>query len=316
MQLPEETLTVPPFSRRSFLGAAGLTSAALLTATGSLTAKISSPRAPRQAIVVWLEGGLSQIDSWDPKPFAAGRQFAPIETSVPGLWLSELFPNVAKQMHHLTVVRSFVAASQDHDSAVLSLESSVASAANAWALPEVTETFPLARVVLDGGRSSRPTRLHTLASRQLKADAAVTWDRYGDNEFGRSARLAARLVEQGTRLVEIRRGGFDTHTCNEVTLRAQAEVVDPALAALIVDLDERNLLAETAVLVLTEFGRTPHANAMGGRDHWSAAGSLLTSRSLWGAAAPTVIGQTDDSGGDVLVDPLSAQSVTQLLTSA
>lgn len=52
-----------------------------------------------------MHGGLSQLESWDPKPGTdTGGPFRAIETSVPGIRISELLPNVAKQMHHLCLV--------------------------------------------------------------------------------------------------------------------------------------------------------------------------------------------------------------------
>ena len=51
--------------------------------------------------------------------------------------------------------------------------------------------------------------------------------------------------------------------------------LDQALAALLLDLDERGLLGETLVLVMGEFGRTPKLNSAGGRDHWPRAFSVL-----------------------------------------
>src|SRR5262245_37465521 len=47
-------------------------------------------------IMVWLDGGPSQMDTWDPKPTSA---FKPISTSAPGIQISELFPRLAKHMH-------------------------------------------------------------------------------------------------------------------------------------------------------------------------------------------------------------------------
>ena len=53
-----------------------------------------------------MHGGLSQLESWDPKPGTeTGGPFRAISTSVPGIQISELLPNVAKQMHHLCLLR-------------------------------------------------------------------------------------------------------------------------------------------------------------------------------------------------------------------
>ena len=60
----------------------------------------------KRIVVFNMHGGLSQLESWDPKPGTeTGGPFRAIETSVPGIRISELLPNVAKQMHHLCLVR-------------------------------------------------------------------------------------------------------------------------------------------------------------------------------------------------------------------
>jgi hypothetical protein len=73
---------------------------------------------------------------------------------------------------------------------------------------------------------------------------------------------------------------------------------DQAFAALIADMDERGLLADTLVCFLTEFGRTPRLNKFQGRDHWAHAYSQVFA----GAGVPggQVIGRTDRDGGYVI----------------
>src|SRR4051812_38144822 len=65
------------------------------------------PQRRRSCILLWMTGGPSQLDTLDPKPdHANGGQFKPIETSVPGLRISEHLPKLARQMEHLAVFRS------------------------------------------------------------------------------------------------------------------------------------------------------------------------------------------------------------------
>jgi uncharacterized protein (DUF1501 family) len=68
--------------------------------------------------------------------------------------------------------------------------------------------------------------------------------------------------------VEVTLGGWDTHADNESLVQARCEILDPAMAALIRLLKERELLDSTVVLWGGEFGRTPAINPLGGRDHW------------------------------------------------
>ena len=67
--------------------------------------------------------------------------------------------------------------------------------------------------------------------------------------------------------------------------------VDKAFAALISDLKQRGLLDSTLVVYLTEFGRTPKINSLGGRDHWGACGSMFFAGA--GVQAGQVVGQSD-----------------------
>jgi hypothetical protein len=69
----------------------------------------------KRIVVFNMHGGLSQLESWDPKPgTATGGPFRAIPTSVPGIHISELMPDTAKQMHHLCLVRGVNTAEDDH----------------------------------------------------------------------------------------------------------------------------------------------------------------------------------------------------------
>jgi len=108
-------------ARRKFLGSiagAGLAGAGL---AGFGTPRLLHAAMPELAasqkhmIVIWLAGGLSQLESWDPKPKTdTGGPFRAIPTSVPGTHISELLPYTAKQMHHLSLVRSINTKEDDH----------------------------------------------------------------------------------------------------------------------------------------------------------------------------------------------------------
>jgi uncharacterized protein DUF1501 len=73
----------------------------------------------KQVLFIWLDGGMSQLESWDPKPGTAfGGPFRAIQTSVPGVQISELMPQTAKQMHRLAVVRSMSTKDENHSTGV------------------------------------------------------------------------------------------------------------------------------------------------------------------------------------------------------
>jgi uncharacterized protein (DUF1501 family) len=119
----------------------------------------------------------------------------------------------------------------------------------------------------------------------LKKESDATRDRYGRNTFGQCCLLARRLVEAGTRVVEViwpkvansDNHSWDVHTGLSDRMRKQsAPMLDAGLSALIADLDDRGLLSETLVVAIGEFGRSPqrgvstsgNSNSDDGRDHW------------------------------------------------
>src|SRR5437867_9166867 len=107
-------------SRRELLrvGGAGLLGISLanllqleaLGAPSSLdAAKRSGFGTAKNFIFVFLQGGPSHLDIWDPKPEAPDNirgEFKPIKTKVSGLYLSETMPMLAEQMHRCTLIRS------------------------------------------------------------------------------------------------------------------------------------------------------------------------------------------------------------------
>jgi uncharacterized protein (DUF1501 family) len=119
-------------------------------------------------------------------------------------------------------------------------------------------------------------------------------EKYGRTSLGQGALLARRLVESGVRFVTVSRG-FNTwdHHKDIFPLLSNDFLpeLDRAFATLIEDLDQRGLLDSTLVVVTGEFGRTPEINAMGGRDHWPNAFSLVMAGA--GITGGRVLGESD-----------------------
>jgi hypothetical protein len=86
---------------------------------------------------------------------------------------------------------------------------------------------------------------------------------------------ARRLVEAGVSVVTLSFAYWDTHQKNFETLRRQLPELDQGLSALVMDLHERGLDQDVAVVMGGEFGRTPKVNREAGRDHWWEAGFML-----------------------------------------
>jgi hypothetical protein len=106
-------------ARRGFLGTlAAAGTGVAVGGLGAFTRPVAAAQlaAGQKRIVVFnMHGGLSQLESWDPKPKTpTGGPFRAIPTSVTGLHVSELLPQTAKQMHHLTVVRGVDTSEDDH----------------------------------------------------------------------------------------------------------------------------------------------------------------------------------------------------------
>jgi hypothetical protein len=144
----------------------------------------------------------------------------------------------------------------------------------------------------------------------LRREPSRVRDRYGRTKIGQRCLLARRLVEAGAPFVMVDYG-YDPeygnlwdnhrvavqnqpHICDIVKLPYHLAGTDRAAAALVEDLHLRGLLDRTLVLFLTEFGRTPRINNLGGRDHWGAAGSIFFAGG--GTRGGQVIGATDRNG--------------------
>jgi len=142
-------------------------------------------------------------------------------------------------------------------------------------------------------------------------------DRYGRNPFGEACLRARRLIERGVRMCTVNQFStvFDCVTWDmhanggslNTTLADYRETVCPqfdrAFAALLDDLDERGLLAETVVSVVSEMGRSPWFNNRGGRDHW--AGVWTNFMAGGPVAGGTVVGSSDAHGALPVSRPVS-----------
>ena len=138
----------------------------------------------------------------------------------------------------------------------------------------------------------------------LAAEPAVVRKRYGYKSVGQGCLLARRLVERGVPFVTVNARGWDTHADLVTRLKEgySGAVVpvglipslDLAFSALVNDLADRDLLDETLIVVMGEFGRTPKLNTGGGRDHWPRVFSVLLAGG--GIRGGQVIGASDAVG--------------------
>jgi hypothetical protein len=172
----------------------------------------------------------------------------------------------------------------------------------------------LARAVITSGKLREAL--------DVQREPARTRDRYGMTLFGQSCLAARRVLEAGGTFVTVCwdeyglvNTGWDTHVHQTPRLKDElGPGLDAAFTALLDDLEARGMLADTAVVVLSEHGRTPRVQNVsgGGRDHWARAYSAAFAGA--GFARGRVVGRTDRIGGDVTEVPFSPKDVVATLT--
>ncbi len=378
-------------SRRTMMGATGASLLGLSIRDLLAFAGKDHAAKAEHVILFWNGGGMSHIDTWDPKPGRPTQgEFDPISTSVPGIQISEIFPKLAKQMHHAALIRSVAGTQGAHGRATYNLQTSYLPGANlrhpgvgSVVVHELDNQSDLPPYVTISGQAPRASYLgqqceayyvaapgekdpylafpegiakvrgdrrleelakfnkgfkgrskdSRLAATQTSINEAVrlmrspaleafaldkvkpaTIERYGDTNFGRGALLARRLVETGVRFVQVNRGGFDTHSNNFPAMTSHGEVMDPALASLIEDLQQTGMLEKTLVLMLSEFGRTPRINDNAGRDHWPGVFSCFMAGG--GIKGGQVIGSSDEDGAMPKDRPVEVASIHATLCHA
>jgi uncharacterized protein (DUF1501 family) len=133
-------------------------------------------------------------------------------------------------------------------------------------------------------------------------------ERYGTDGFGQGCLLARRLVEAGVPFVEVDLGGWDNHNgIHDILKETKLPELDRAMSALVEDLAQRQLLQDTVVIWMGEFGRTPRINQNAGRDHFARAWSCVVGGgSLRGGIA---VGQTSSDGMAVESEPYSSEDL-------
>lgn len=115
------------FSRRNLLGvAAGLGFANWLTPVAETLARAAEklPRgaSPRSLIVLWMQGGPSQLETFDPHPGGPVSGGPSIRTSVKGVSIGKGLEQVADQMHHIALIRSVTSKEGDHERATYNVK--------------------------------------------------------------------------------------------------------------------------------------------------------------------------------------------------
>ncbi len=369
--------------RRAFLKGTLVTGAGLAVPNwGGLfnSGAVAAEAAKRQkrCILLWMNGGASQIDTFDMKPGRpTGGPFRPIATSLPGYQVCEYLPKMAAQIGKLAVIRSMRTQSPDHPDGIYHMHTCykqservphpeigamiakyagnpnadlpsfvrmgpTGNAGSGYLGPRYQPfslersgrlpyfTQPIGSPEAEERRAdllrfmesqyakdhaAEPLASHRLAKerswRLLRAKAAFDigkdWpaakDRYGDTDFGRGCFLARKLVEAGVPFIEVGQDNYDSHADNFVCHKANMQVLDPAWSALLTDLEERGLLADTLVVWMGEVGRTPQINNRAGRDHFIRVWTIVLAGG--GIKGGAVYGESDRDGKEVKDKPVS-----------
>ena len=118
-------------TRRRMLGLSSATLLGMPIAQMLARAGETKQANAEHVILFWCGGGMSHIDTWDPKP---GRpvagEFDPINTSADGIQISGIFPKLAKQMHHAALIRSIAGTNGAHGRASYQLQTSYNESGN------------------------------------------------------------------------------------------------------------------------------------------------------------------------------------------
>jgi hypothetical protein len=368
-------------SRRRVLEAVPATALAAGTIGISDVVRVDAEEIKRQGrsmILLWMAGGQSQFETFDPKPGTSnGGPTKAISTAVPGVQLAENWNRTAAVLDRFSLIRSMTNKEGNHQRASYQLHTGYvpsgsvkhpslsASIAEQLADPKfelppvvsvgrttgsgflgvdyepftvrtpgqlpqnvavpVSNTRYRRRLGLLGrlegefaGRGGQAVvanhrKLYKKSSRMVLSQNVTAFDiadeseslkqKYGDTSFGRGCLLARRLVESGVTFVEIVSRGWDTHLDIFDRIAALAEQVDPAVATLVEDLEDRGLLEKTLVVWMGEFGRTPKVNARGGRDHYPRVFSAAVAGG--GVLGGQVIGSSTANGSAVADRPVS-----------
>jgi uncharacterized protein (DUF1501 family) len=143
-------------------------------------------------------------------------------------------------------------------------------------------------------------------SKESKATLELYGAEPGKNTYANNCLLARRLIERGTRFVQLYHEAWDHHGQVHKGVKAQCKETDQASAALVQDLKQRGLLDDTIVIWGGEFGRTPmvqddpDGGGALGRDHHNKAFTMWVAG---GGFKPGItIGQTDEIGFNVVQD--------------
>ena len=382
-------------TRRDLLRAGATTGLGLVVSRWLEASALADDAAPKgkakSVILLYMNGGPSHIDTWDPKTGKVAGPNKAIKTSAPGVVISEHLPLLAAKANKLAIVRGMTSKEGNHQRAQFLLRTGYSPNPTvqhptlaAWVNkklgeppsglpgsvslggpslgagffgvqygPFVVQTpgqlpqnvaygpgvddarFEARRGLLDrleagfaaqtGDAKIEGRRaLYGKAERLMHATALKAFDAseepeavrtaFGDTPFGRGCLTASRLVASGVRFVEVTLDGWDTHQDVFGRTKKLMGTLDPAMSALLDDLQRRGLADSTLVVWVGDFGRTPNINGNEGRDHFPNAWSAVLAGA--GIRGGIVHGETDAQGAKVVKDAVTVPNLLATIATA
>jgi hypothetical protein len=164
------------------------------------------------------------------------------------------------------------------------------------------------------GKADRLMHAGALKAFDVSEEPEAVRASFGDTAFGRGCLTAARLVASGVRFVEVTLDGWDTHQDVFGRTKKLMGTLDPAMSALLEDLQRRGLADSTLVVWMGDFGRTPNINANDGRDHFPNAWTAVLAGA--GIRGGVVHGETDAQGAKVVKDAVTVPNLIATIATA
>jgi hypothetical protein len=304
----------------------------------------------KSCIFINLVGGPAHLDTFDPKPDAPAEfrgPFRPIQSRVPGVYLSELLPHLARLADKFSLVRSMHhTAPPIHECGFQLL--------NTGRLFRDGPEWPSVGAVMQylNERAGQPATFHVMPGPDVNTGVSISHgfsraylgkrsctvglesgttldsSRFGSSALGRSLATAVEAVRLGRSFVTVNMfdtvfdspswdchadGGSLKTDLNDIR-ETVAPAFDFAVSRLIQELAGQGLLDSTLVVATGEFGRTPRMNANGGRDHWANAWTALVAGG--GIQGGRVIGSTDAKGTEPADRPVMPQELVATIFHA
>ena len=272
--------------------------------TASAVTPVSSAfSSAKTVILLWMDGGLPHLDTFDPKSCADSAirgPFGAVKTRADGIQISDRLPRLASCADSFIILRGISHGEGGHERAAHLV-------LTGYPLISTEISYHFGAVLAQNRGAAPPVFSFAPPRAVIERQSEIN---YGDTAFGRACLAARRQAEIGVPFVQVSLANWDLHQHHFSRLQYELlPALDAGLSALLIDLRQRGLLESTLVVCMGEFGRSPriNANRFPGRDHWPAAACVLLAGG--GIRGGQILGATDSEGMAPLESSLSPQDV-------